>query len=110
MSFNEAEIEFLTKLVHKEVKRILDTGLMYTEEADKQAPKSQPPKTETPKIKEAILSPKLDALLSYERNPEGILWAKVKNHLSEKEFAEVANEIQEICGAKYVKGKGWELP
>ena len=39
MSLSEEQI---CKIVHRELKRIIDTGLMYTEEVDKQAPSAQP--------------------------------------------------------------------
>jgi hypothetical protein len=114
MSFSEEQVK---KWVREEVRRVIDTGLFYTTEVDKEAalnvPKSIQPnvqtKTETPSIKEAFLSPKLDELLNYERDAQGVMWAKPKKFLDNGKFREVNEEIKSL-GGQYEKGKGWSLP
>ncbi len=66
------------------------------------------PKT-APRPEKNVLSPKLDELLKYERDTNGVLWAKAKTHMDTELFKAVCADI-EAFGGKYVKGKGWELP
>jgi hypothetical protein len=110
MSVSEEQVK---TWVRQEVRRVIDTGLFYTAEVDKEA-KTQPSpfkhvQAEAPKPKEVFLSPKLDEILKYERDENGVMYAKAKNHLDTNEFKAVCADIEEL-GGKYVKGKGWELP
>lgn len=99
--------------VREEVRRIIDTGLFYTAEVDKEAsqqkPQAQKP-ADDPKPKEVYLSPKLDDLLTYERDSKGVMWAKPRRFLEPALFREVCGEIEDLKG-KWVKEKrGFELP
>jgi hypothetical protein len=71
MSLSEEQI---VKLVHKELKRILDIGLMYTEEADMQAknypavPKSTQVVSQQPKIEPTVQTKQV--------NDQGVHWTE----------------------------------
>lgn len=89
-SFTEDQIK---KIVHLELKRIIDTGLMFTEEADTQAkpqtPQAQPkpqPKTDLPFNPELCNWQKTASLKGeYEACKEGPNFVLLKKYLDEHE-------------------------
>ena len=120
-TFTEEQQDFINNAVRKEVRRILDTGLMYTAEVDQHA--QQPPKTQpqerppqipqTPGQADILLKFPEDLREYLTADKNGPVWI-VKNRYVSKELWTRMNDTVKQLGGTWTgtdpKNKFWRVP